>query len=65
MAVNKEVESELETPPSSKKRAHSQKAMIRKRAAEEGVTAAMKYFKSKYPDFDLKETTVRRLRIFM
>ena len=40
----------------------AQRYQIGKRAAEHGVTAAICYFKKKFPDLPLKETTVRRLK---
>jgi len=40
----------------------AQRYQIGKRAAEHGVTAAIRYFKTKFPDLPLKETTVRRLK---
>ena len=35
---------------------------IGKRGAEMGVTAAIRYFKKKFPDLSLTEPTVRRLK---
>lgn len=66
-AVNKKVEAELASLESKKRGQYtkftpSQRAMIGKKAAEEGVTASMRYFKAKYPNLDLKETTVRRFK---
>ena len=40
----------------------AQRFKVGKRAAEHGVTAALRYFDKKYPDLALKETTIRRLR---
>ena len=39
-----------------------QKALVGKRAAEHGVTSALRYFARSQPDVDLKESTVRRLK---
>lgn len=67
-AVNKEVEEVLEKGSRPKERGHyakftpSQRALIGKRAVEHGVTASMRYFQAKYPDMDLKETSVRRFK---
>ena len=36
--------------------------MIGKRATEHGVTSLIRHFNKKYPEFDLKETTVRRFK---
>ena len=35
----------------------AQKYQIGKRAAEHGSTASIRYFKTKFPDLELKETT--------
>ena len=40
----------------------AQRYQIGKRAAEHGTTASIRYFKTKFPDLELKETTVRRLK---
>ena len=40
----------------------AQRLTVGKRAAEQGTTAAIRYFAKKYPDLPLKETTVRRLK---
>ena len=40
----------------------AQQFKVGKRAAEHGVTSALKYFLKKYPQLPLKETTVRRLK---
>lgn len=40
----------------------AQRFEVGKRAAEHGVTSALRYFQKKYPDLALKETSVRRLR---
>ena len=41
----------------------AQQFELGKRAAEHGVTSAIKYFLKKYPQLLLKQTTVRRLKI--
>ena len=70
-ALNKDVEKELSTTSTAEsgdkrgpysKLTPGQKAMIGKRAAVYGVTASMRYFKNKYPDMELKETSVRRFK---
>ena len=40
----------------------AQRYQIGKRAAEHRITASIRYFKTKFPDLELKETTVRRLK---
>ena len=68
--VNKEVEKVLSadiTDIGKKRQPYAkfsdiQKARIGKRAAEEGVTASIRYFSKKYSEFSLKETTVRRFK---
>ena len=70
-ALNKRVEKELSTTSTAEsgdkrgpysKLTPGQKAMIGKRAVVYGVTASMRYFKHKYPDMELKETSVRRFK---
>ena len=70
-ALNKDLEKELSTTSTAEsgdkrgpysKLTPGQKAMIGKRAAVYGVTASMRYFKNKYPDMELKETSVRRFK---
>ena len=40
----------------------AQRYEVGKRAAEHGVTAALRYFAKKYPEMPLKETSVRRYK---
>jgi len=40
----------------------AQKFDVGKRAVEHGIAASIRYFEKKYPDLQLKETTVRRLK---
>ena len=40
----------------------SQKALVKKRAAEHGVTATIRHFSGRYKRCDLKETTVHRFK---
>ena len=40
----------------------AQRYEVGKRAAEHGVTAALRYFAKKYPELPLKETSVRRFK---
>ena len=40
----------------------AQRFQVGKRAAEHGIAASIRYFEKKYPDLQLKETTVRRLK---
>jgi len=40
----------------------AQRYQIGKQAAEHGTTASIHYFKTKFPDLDLMETTMRRLK---
>ena len=35
---------------------------VGKRAAEQGITASLRYFAKKYPELPLKETSVQRLK---
>ena len=74
LAINKEVEKVVAGSTSEEKSAvtgkrgpyvkltASQKALVRRRAAEHGVTSALHHFKTRNSEFDLKETTVRRLK---
>ena len=41
----------------------AQRYQIGKRAAEHRTTASIRYLKMKFPDLELKETTVRRLSV--
>lgn len=66
-SINKDVGKELMKEASKERGPYSkltpsQKALIGKRAAIYGVTASMRYFRAKYPDLDLKETSVRRFK---
>ena len=68
-SMNKEVEKVItESNKEKRKRGpyakftDSQKALIGKRATEHGVTSSIRYFNKKYPEFDLRETTVRRFK---
>ena len=72
-SMNKEVEKVItESNTCNKKRKRgpymyvkftdSQKVLIGKKAAEHGVTSSICYFSKKYPNFDLKETTIRRFK---
>ena len=40
----------------------AQRYLIGKQAAEHGTAASSGYFKTKFPDLELKETTIRRLK---
>ena len=61
--VNDKVRTELEKKPQGSRNPYlkltpAQKAIVGKRAAEHGVTAAIRYFSPRFPDLELKETTV-------
>ena len=65
--VNDKVRTELEKKPRGSRNPYlkltpAQKATVGKRATEHGVTAAIRYFSPRFPDLELKETTVRRLK---
>ena len=65
--VNEKVKPEMEKLKNGKRGPYakltpSQKAMIGKRAAENGVTATLSRFSGRYEGCDLKETTVRRFK---
>ena len=40
----------------------TQRYEVGKRAAEHGITAALRYFAKKYPELLLKETSIRRFK---
>ena len=68
-SMNREVEKVVTEPNKTQqtrgpyvKFTASQKALIGKRAAEHGVTSSIRHFSKKYPEFNLKETTVRRFK---
>ena len=68
-SMNREVEKVIEQSSTEKRErgpyikfTSSQRALIGKRAAEHGVTSSIRHFCKKYPEFSLKETTVRRLK---
>ena len=68
-SMNKEVEKVIKEPGTEKQKrgpymkfSSSQRALIAKRASEHGVTSSMRHFSKKYPEFELKETTVRRFK---
>ena len=68
-SMNREVEKVIEQSSTEKwerdpyvKFTSSQRALIGKRAAEHSVTSSIRHFNKKYPEFSLKETTVRRLK---
>ena len=63
----RQVQQEVEQEASSEKRSQgpyisltpAQKFSIGKRAAENGVTATLRYYSKSFPDLVLKETTVK------
>lgn len=68
-SMNREVKKIIKQPGTEKqergpyvKLTSSQRALIRKRAAEHGVTSLIRRFSKKYSKFSLKETTVRHLK---
>ena len=66
-AVNEKIKPDLEKTSRGERGPYlkltpSQRALIGKRAAENGVTATIRRFSGKYEGCDLKETTVRRLK---
>jgi len=69
-AASKKFIKALDDAQESKKRSRgpylsltpAQKYEVGKRAAEHGVTASMHYFAKKYPDLNLKESSVRRFK---
>ena len=66
-AANKEVTKVLENEPCCTRGPYlmltpAQKFTIGKRAVEYSTTAAIRFFMKKYPELQLKETTVKRLK---
>ena len=67
-AANQKVSETIEKPLRSTRDPYlkltpAQRFTIRKRAAEHGTTATIKFFAKKYPELSvLKETTVRRFK---
>ena len=65
--VNEKVKPEIKKAQHGKRGSYvilipSQKALIRKRAAENAVTATIRHFSGRYEGCDLKEVTVRRFK---
>ena len=65
-SMNREVKKIIEQSGTEKRESvrltSSQRVLIRKRAAEHGVTSLIRHFSRKYSNFSSKETTLRHLK---
>ena len=66
VSINSSVKEEMKKTRSKRApyliKTPAQRFQVGKRAAKHGVTATIRYYTRKFPDLDLKETTVRRLK---